>query len=97
MDLLLKTTSEFSSSKEIESLGWYNFSRIWFKPLVDKRTETLNTIRQNLFTNDVAKNMAKDVKKHLRDEIKLAKSKWTRCIAENFIIWLILQKKCGNQ
>ena len=64
---------------------------------MDKRTETLNTIRQNRFTNNVAKNMAKDVKKYLRDEIKLAKSKWTKCIVEKFIVWLILQKKRGNQ
>ena len=61
------------------------------------RTKVLNIIRQHVFPNNVAKNMAKDVKKYLRDEIKLAKSKWTKCIAEKFIVWLILQKKRGNQ
>ena len=63
----------------------------------DRRTKVLNIIRQHIFPNDVAKNMAKEVKKKSRGEIELGKSKLTEYLAEKIIVRLILQKRRGNQ
>ena len=42
------------------------------QPLVDKRSEVLNSIRQNIFLNEDAISLAREAKKHLSEGIQLA-------------------------
>ena len=45
-----------------KSKGWYNFSKNIIQPLVDKRSEVLNYIRQ-FFSNEDAISLAREAKK----------------------------------
>ena len=48
---------------EEKSKGWYNFSNFFIQPLVDKRSEVLNSIRQNIFLNEDAISLAREANK----------------------------------
>ena len=78
----MKASSKVASCVKEKSKEWYNVSKSIVQPLVDKRSEILNSIRQNGYSNEDAINSAKEVRRNLRELIELAKNRWSRHLAD---------------
>ena len=50
----MKASSKVASCVKEKSKGWYNVSKSIVQPLVDKWSEMLNSIRQNVYSNEDA-------------------------------------------
>ena len=78
----MKALSKVASCVKEKSKGWYNISKSIVQPLVDKRSEILHSIRQNVYSNEDAIILAKEVRRNLREGIELAKNRWSRHLAD---------------
>ena len=61
--------------RQKNSSGWYIYSINIIKPLMNKKSELLDSIRQNKFPDSQAKFKAKEARYNLKDCIILAKAK----------------------
>ena len=60
---IIKAANKTTLSLEEKSKGWYNYSNNIIQPLVDKRSEVLNSIRQNSFSDKDAISIAREARK----------------------------------
>ena len=65
-----------------KSKGSYNFSKNIIQPLVDKRSEVLNSIRQNVFSNEDTISLVKEGNNNLIEGIQFAKNCWSNHLAD---------------
>ena len=80
--LLMSSAKKVGSSNKTPSSGWYNFSIDLLKPYYDKRTEVLNYTRQANISTEEAKKLCIESRKNLKDAIIIAKSRWTKVLAD---------------
>ena len=81
-DILMKSARGMLPLDNIDSPGWFNFSRDILQLLIDKRTEILNRIRQIDLDPKLAKHLASSARRDVNDGIVLAKQRWTHFLAE---------------
>ena len=81
-DISMKSARGMLPPDNIDSPGWFNFSRDILQLLIDKRTEILNRIRQIDLDPKLAKHLASSARRNVNDGIVLAKSRWTHFLAE---------------
>ena len=65
-----------------KSKGWYFCSNNIIQPLVDKRSEVLNSIRQNIFSDEDTIYFVREARKHLLEGIDLTKKRWSRHLSD---------------
>ena len=74
---IIKAAKKTALSPEEKSKGWYIYSKDIIQPLVDKRSEVLNSIRQNVFSDEDAISFAREARKNVMEETDLAKKRWS--------------------
>ena len=79
---LMKASSKGASCAKEKSKGWYYFSKGIIQPLVDKRSEVLHSIRHNVYSNEGAISLEKEVRRNLREGIDSVKNRWSRHLAD---------------
>ena len=81
-NLLMKSSSEVTSKKRDNSVGWFNESKEMLQTLFEKRAKTLNNVRQNDIPSSKAKDMCRLANKNLQEAIAVAKENWTSKLAD---------------
>ena len=61
---IIRAANKTALSPEEKSKGWYNYSKNIIQPLVDKRSEVLNSIRQKTFSDEDAISFAREARKN---------------------------------
>ena len=75
--MCIETAEKVALSKEKMPSGWYNCSINIIKPLMDKKSKVLDSIRQNKFPESQAKLKTKEGRQNFKNGIILAKTKWS--------------------
>ena len=79
---IIKAAKKIALSPEEKSKGLYIYPKIIIQPLVDKRSEVLDSIRQNSLSDEDAISFAREARKKVLEGIEVAKNRWPRHLVD---------------